>query len=592
MISANNRYRPFLFLALLILLSAYAISQEHYDMNYREEALRNTEQIYMFTDRNIYSVNEHINFRAFYSRHKDASPEISSRVLYVELIPPSGISVSKGKYHLDADGGSGYLSVPPDIPTGNYFLRSYTAWMRNFGPGHFSYIPLKIINPFKTDLVQTGNNNSLPDEPEPLSYLSSDIICRPERPMYSPGEEVQIEVIRSDSPDNFSGGFCLTVVPEELSDNQSGPLNTFKSFSPDDFTFDHLPEIRGITLSGGVIRSNDGLIEPRSRLHFSIVGEQPPGYLSAFTDELGRFILTIPDRAGSLEFFVSHEKPDDRKTEIRITQDFVADPVPFRVKPFQLSAKEKKAAERMALNMQLSSIYGKGVPDPQPARPTETVVPFYGIPDQVINFDDYVMLPTMVEVFENIVSDVLVLYSRGEPYIRIGKISRTIAPLILVDGIPIYDQKALFSLEPSRIRRIELITDTYLKGEAIYGGLLILTSLKGDMASIDLPEGSYFFDYQAYHQGDRYFDESAGHDLTGEQEMVSDRVPDTRNTVFWTDRLDILPGKKKVVRFVAPEQSGEYRVIVRGVSSEGNAVTGTGRFRIVVPVKKEELYGW
>ena len=39
--------------------------------------------------------------------------------------------------------------------------------------------------------------------------------------MYSPGEEVQIEVIRGDSPDNFPGGFCLTVVPEELSDNQS-----------------------------------------------------------------------------------------------------------------------------------------------------------------------------------------------------------------------------------------------------------------------------------------------------------------------------------------------------------------------------------
>ena len=37
------------------------------------------------------------------------------------------------------------------------------------------------------------------------------------------------------------------------------------------------------------------------------------------------------------------------------------------------------------------------------------------------------MLPTMMEVLENIVSDVLVLYSSGEPYIRIGKISSTIA---------------------------------------------------------------------------------------------------------------------------------------------------------------------
>ena len=53
-------------------------------------------------------------------------------------------------------------------------------------------------------------------------------------------------------------------------------------------------------------------------------------------------------------------KPDDRKTEIRITQDFVADPVPFRVKPFQLSAKEKKAAERMALNSNFHPFTGLG----------------------------------------------------------------------------------------------------------------------------------------------------------------------------------------------------------------------------------------
>ena len=120
----------------------------------------------------------------------------------------------------------------------------------------------------------------------------------------------------------------------------------------------------------------------------------------------------------------------------------------------------------------------------------------------------------------------------------------------------LYDQKALFSLEPSRIRRSKLISDTYLKGEAIYGGLLILTSLKGDMASIDLPEGSYFFDYQAYHQGDRYFDGSADHDLPGEQEMVSDRVPDTRNTIFWTDSLDILPGKRSLCALLLPLNQG------------------------------------
>ena len=69
--------------------------------------------------------------------------------------------------------------------------------------------------------------------------------------------------------------------------------------------------------------------------------------------------------------------------------------------------------------------------------------------------------------------------------------------------------------------------------------------------------------------------------------MVPGRIPDTRNTVFWTDRIDIPPGDKEVVGFVAPEQSGEYRVIVRGISSEGDAVEGMGKFRVGGPVNEE-----
>ena len=124
-----------------------ARSQIPFDETYQEEALSNPEYITLFTDRNMYAVNERIYFSSFYRIGQDSAKESWSKVLYVELVTPSGRPLAKGKFQLNEKGSSGYLDIPSDALTGNYYLRSYTRWMRNFGPESYCYAPLVIINP-------------------------------------------------------------------------------------------------------------------------------------------------------------------------------------------------------------------------------------------------------------------------------------------------------------------------------------------------------------------------------------------------------------------------------------------------------------
>ena len=560
----NLSYYPIAILLNICCSINPAISQIPFDTSYREEAIRHQEFITLFTDRNMYAINERIFFSAYYRQSGETGKEAWSRVLYVELVTPSGSSVSNGKFHLDNQWSSGSLLIPADILTGNYYLRSYTRWMQNFGPGSYCYTPLKIINPYIREVLKENNESSLPDN----ALIRMDhpgINCRTNKRCYAPGEEVRLELSQLASGDIFSGQYCLTVVNAGLSDTLNAMVNTGKNREDKDFSFNYLPDIRGVSISGSVVNSEDQSPAPGARLHFSILGKQAE-YFGTLTDEMGRFILTLPGRTGRQEIFVACEPSGDTRREVRIDQDFSSDPIPFRTGPFSLSPFEKDAAARMVRNMQFSNIYGVSRTILSPGPGIDSIVPFYGKPTTTILLDEFVKLPTMNEVFVNLVPNVFVFYNKGEPYLNIHSSFHNISifpPLILIDKIPVFDHRSVFLIAPEKLERIEVINDVYVRGGMMYGGMILLTSREGDMAAVDLPEGSYFFDYQAFHQGNSRF-----------QYTHSERIPDTRNTLLWIDKFPLDRDEIKSVQFPASSHPGEYIILVRGATPDGEIVYG------------------
>ncbi len=574
----NSPYQLLILAILIGLVTAPVLAQTPFDEELREEAKLIHEHLHVFTDRSLYAVDEIIYFVAEHRVDGLGGGNPWSSVIYVELIAPTGEALAQGKYRLSGGRAEGSLSIPTASLTGNYYLKSYTRWMRNQGPGSFTYSPLKIINPYRSEVLVSNDTENNPDSVSMLAYREGMLELSTNSQSVEEGQELMFQLKAASTLKFDRLRCCVTVVPKgsiALSGGQydKGPLE-----ENDTFRVSFLPDLGdGVSISGTVVGPQQSPV-PYATLHFSLLGADPD-YFACMSDEHGRFILSTPTGFNDkLEFFVTPERSDESRLEVRIDQEYDSRVPALPVEPFQLSEDEEERARRIALNTQLSNVFMPGVLSPaSPEREEYSEgkrIPFYGTRVNRLLIDDYVRLPNLEEIFINLIPEVQFYRKQGKNRIRILSNNSSIdiyKPLIMIDHISVFDHEALLALSPEKIERIDLIDDIYLKGNVAFGGVLAIHSRNGDMAGVDLPEGSYFFDYQSFHPIYSFEDVPPVQD---------GRIPDTRNTFFWAGDLVLEEGKQLEIPFRTPGTSGNYVILVRGVSPDGEVYSATAEFSV------------
>jgi len=196
------------------------------------------------------------------------------------------------------------------------------------------------------------------------------------------------------------------------------------------------------------------------------------------------------------------------------------------------------------------------------------LVPFYGSPTLSVNLDEYVLLPSLKEVFISLVPGVTPVSRNDRDFLIIKSenpsLNTLFHPLIMIDETPLFDISQFMSVSPEKISRIDVIDDLYLKGDLWFGGIINLHSKQKDIAGIDLPGDAFFFDFQTMYPAS-----------PKEEVIVSkhDRLPDTRNTILWIPALQIEKGVLSKISFIAPDYPGEYVVLFRGVDEQGELIS-------------------
>jgi len=571
---------------LLGLAGRTLLAQSPFDPEFSLEAAKIREEVQLFTDRNLYAVSEDIHFVAEHRVSGALESSYWSSVLYVELVAPAGIPVAQGKYLLLGGRAQGTLRIPASVLTGDYTLKCYSRWMRNQGPASFAYTPLKIINPFRSEVAADGGGDP-PSVPVSRVPYNGGLECATSSPVYLPGDEVKLQLAGTLPAHLEQLQCCLTVVPAGAIDLDGGQFMLPRSQrEPEDFRVSYLPDLgSGAAVSGTVV---DASREPvtYATLHFSLLGDNPD-YFATISDEHGRFVFSTPVAEGLMELFVTPQMAEGTVLEVRIDQEYDTRPVSLPREKFHLSEPEKDLARRTTLNVQLSEAFSEGysatdsVPlaGPEPGSSGSSHIPFYGTRVKQLLIDDYVRLPNLEEVFINLVPDVQFYKKRGENRIRILSDNASIAiyePLIMIDHISVFDHEAVLALPPEKIERIDLINEVYLKGNVAFGGVLAIYSKEGDLAGIDLPEGSYFFDYQSFYPKQK----SGQTQWERQKKAASGRIPDTRNTIYWTADLQLQKGNALDIPFQAPDSPGEYVILVRGVDPQGEVLSAITRFRV------------
>lgn len=549
----------------LVFFSQALFAQSFYHMSVPKES---GEEIILETDRHFYCVKERIYFTASYTFHHPMDGVQWSTVLYVELLRWTGEKVAQAKFKLTKTNASGYLEIPKTLLSGNYYLRAYTKWMRNFPVADYAYTLVKVVNPFESKIDQGPAGEPvgtyIPLEPAQGSSYPG-IECYTDKSTYKQREKVDLTLALK-TPDMAYSTICVSVAKAAYIDTNRLQIHRHDQPSPGETTLIYLPEFRGMSISGKVYAANTPGSMAKTTLHASTPHDWK--YFSTFqTKDNGFFHFTLPDFYGPHDFFMDAVMENGESAEIQVDSEYCNRNVHLGYIPFSLDAKEKNMALEMAINMQLFTRYADegGI-----LASESTQLPFYVQPTHVYDMKEYIQLPNLEEFFYEIVKEVRSVRTKEQTYLKLVAYSQypDLNPLVLLDNVLVLDVDELLKIPLERLEKVELIDKPYMASGMAYSGVICISTKSKDLAGIKLPENSLFFSYNLLSDG--YFTSP------DYRSIEKSRLTYRHNLLFWDPWMELNQSHPKTLSFYTSDSKGEYVVYVQSLDAKGKTqVYGT-----------------
>ncbi len=576
--------------------------------------LKSGETINLFSDRSMYIVSEELHFTAFYSKPEQIaalenmngtfkeqtvwdgnkivkmqvrvnddestshnpgnakSPDWST-VLYVELIGWDGTKHAQALVPIENGVASGMFQIPSNIYSGNYYLRGYTKWMRNFSPYDYANIPVKIMNP-STRMIDEGQ---LAEKTKALATgliptgIGYGIDISGIKETYKKREKVELGIDILDK--DVSGKYCISVAKM---DPESLPGNSTTYPSPGNgigFDIEHLPEISGLALTGKIVNAGTG--EPAAGKKVYLSSFSNSFFLSVVASEKnGSFLFTLPRNGKFHELHIAEESDSSETYEVFVNSEFCNRPVTLPYVGFQLSKQEKQLAVEMLRNAQLRSKYTVIPTDIEEEKMNQ--ISFFGDPASVTYVKDYIELKDLREFFYELIQEVTIANDKGLPYLKISGQSGMsfYPPLVLMDNVPVANDQKLLDLSSRRIDRIEVVDQGYIIGDFKYSGIISIFSKDKDIAGLVPDTDSHFFNYQLLKENAYAPPESCSVNN-------GSSLPDRRNMLYWNPAIDLSSGSPVKITFFTSDAPGDYVISIRGRDDKsGTYVTEEASFTV------------
>lgn len=246
----------------------------------------------------------------------------------------------------------------------------------------------------------------------------------------------------------------------------------------------------------------------------------------------------------------------------------------YPVAPLQLSPALRTELTRRHVQAQLQNTYFSSYQ--QYRLPAPDSVAFYGVPPARYRLDDYTRFPSLEEVLREYVQGVYVRQRKDGLHLLVAdQLHRTTFeddPLVLLDGVPIFNIPRFMAFDPLHIQRVAVFTNRYFLGTQTYGGLLSFTTYQGNLQDFPLDARALLETYEGT-QGQREF-------FAPRYDAAASSLPDVRNLLHWEPHLTLAPAATQELSFYTSDQAGRYRVVVQGLGANGQAGSATTTFEV------------
>jgi hypothetical protein len=338
-------------------------------------------------------------------------------------------------------------------------------------------------------------------------------------------------------------------------------LSNSKSY----FTF--LPELEGPLIKGRIVNKSTGLPVKNITAYLSVPGKN---FLltPSVSNEKGDILFNSKKIYNKNELIVQINSRVDSSFSIEMnpaySDTFSAKPPAF----FSMHDKQKEQLLYRSINVQADNIYLAGKKRQFSLPPLTDTTMFYGYPDNEYNTDDFTRFVTMEEVLKEYVKEVRVRKQNEKFYFNIKnaplKEFFDNEPLILLDGVPIFDAGTIIAFDPLKIKKIEVVTKRYYLGSLVTDGIISFKTYEGDLAGYELDPNAVVLEYEGLQNQREFYSP-----VYETNEQIESRIPDFRNVLLWSPEIKTDTGGKTTLSFYSSELVGKFVVLVQGLTQSG-----------------------
>jgi hypothetical protein len=326
--------------------------------------------------------------------------------------------------------------------------------------------------------------------------------------------------------------------------------------------FNYLPEYTGHIVTAKITNTLTNTPAVDILTYLGVPGKRVQVYVSQ-SDSLGHLWYSTKDFYCPGEIVAQTNTMADTTYRIDILNPFSEQFSKSTLPKFEFVNSMQNALQAHSLGIQVLNIYSANNIK-RFYEPAVDSSAFYSKPYKTYKLDDFTRFTTMEEDLREYVSEDNIVRSKGRFHIKVlndrGFLDGD--PLVLLDGVPIFDINKIFAVDPLKVKKLEVIRERFFYGQSAQEGIFSFTTYKGDLGGVELDPKAVVIDYEGLQLHRQFYSP-----VYDSEVQTASRIPDFRNLLYWTPSVSN-DGK---VSFYTSDQAGKYVGVVQGITGNGDA---------------------
>ena len=328
---------------------------------------------------------------------------------------------------------------------------------------------------------------------------------------------------------------------------------------------DYLPETSGFIISGTILSAQTNKPIPNANIYLSTISNfiDVQNFISK---KDGKFYFLMNEKVNNTDFVIQPADSSLKDFKMILDKGFTTGYPSADINILRENKFNEKFFEELVINNQIEKQYN---PDPQTDKEIRNVTTlFYGKADTSYSFQKFIDLPTFAEYFVEIFSRTKIVKGEKGKQIKVSYLNNAIElnqyPLLLVDGIPIFDVDKFLSISPSEIDKVEIINNNYILGGIVYGGIIHLYTKKKNFASLIDTKNLIFNEFDGYTKNNKFREIKYTDGIA-----LNSRKADYRNTLYWNPEVTTDENGVANISFYTSDEKGKFLITIEGVGENG-----------------------